>query len=68
MIKKFVSDYSIIEDFSHSELIPMGNSVSPKEIIFHILDDNSKDVSVLDIGFGAGTLGQLVKSNPDSSH
>lgn len=68
MIKKFVSNYSIIEELSCTELIAMGNSASPKEIIFHILDDNSKDVSVLDIGFGAGTLGQLIKSNPDSSH
>lgn len=68
MINQFVSNYLITEDFSHSENKAMGSSASPKEIIFHILNDNSSDVSVLDIGFGAGSLGQIIKSNPDTSH
>ena len=46
----------------------MGDSSSPKAMIFHILKDNTQPVSVLDIGFGTGNLGRLIKSNPESTH
>lgn len=68
MIKQIISNYKIIEPIKTSEMKAMGNSASPKETIFHILDDNSQDISVLDIGFGAGTLAELIKSNPTTSH
>ncbi len=68
MNKQYISNYSIVNSFSQPHMKPNGDSASPKEIIFHILEDNSRDVSVLDIGFGAGTLGKIVKSNPATSH
>ncbi|WP_156343588.1 hypothetical protein [Limnohabitans sp. 63ED37-2] len=46
----------------------MGDSASPKGMIFHILENNSDSVHVLDIGFGTGGLGRLIKSNNDTSH
>ena len=59
MIKQQVSNYEVLAEFPLSNLKPNGDSASPKEMIFHILPDNSQDVSILDIGFGAGTLGKL---------
>lgn len=67
-LKQKVSNYNVLENFSQPALNPHGNSASPKEIIFHILDDNSQEVSILDIGFGSGTLGEMIKSNPLTSH
>lgn len=63
-----VKDYlpQIPLDFCEQE--PQGDSAAPKSLIFHILDDNSEDIEVLDIGFGAGKLGSLVKNTPSTSH
>lgn len=68
MIKQYISNYSIVRNFSQPNKNPNGDSASPKEMIFHILEDNSQEISILDIGFGAGMLGKLVKSNPETSH
>jgi 2-polyprenyl-3-methyl-5-hydroxy-6-metoxy-1,4-benzoquinol methylase len=68
MLKQIVNNYSMVTPISRSELIPEGTSDSPKELIFHILQDNSVDVDVLDIGFGTGNLGKLIKSNPATAH
>ena len=68
MIEQYISNYSIVKNFSQPNMRPNGDSASPKEMIFHILEENSQDVSILDIGFGAGTLGKMVKSNQATSH
>jgi 2-polyprenyl-3-methyl-5-hydroxy-6-metoxy-1,4-benzoquinol methylase len=68
MLNQFVSDYLLINSVTESSLKPNGDSASPKEVIFHILEENSEEVSILDIGFGAGNLGKMVKSNPSTSH
>lgn len=68
MLKKVVDEYSIIAPIPNSALTPQGASASPKEVIFHILQDNSQDVDVLDIGFGTGGLGTLIKANPATAH
>jgi 2-polyprenyl-3-methyl-5-hydroxy-6-metoxy-1,4-benzoquinol methylase len=48
--------------------IPVGGSCSPKQMIFHILDNNNHSVEVLDIGFGLGGLGEMVKASNETSH
>ncbi|QJY35024.1 methyltransferase domain-containing protein [Diaphorobacter sp. JS3050] len=63
-----VSDYNAIVPLVRSEAIALGDSAAPKELIFHILQDNFNDVEVLDIGFGAGNLGLLLKENPVTTH
>lgn len=68
MLRQIVSDYSVISQIGETRLRPRGDSASPKEIIFHILHDNSPDISVLDIGFGEGTLGALIKANAATAH
>ncbi len=66
-MKEVVKDYA----FSGANYIlngtPLGDSASPKELIFHITEKIEK-IQVLDIGFGAGTLGTLIKTNPETNH
>ncbi|SDD24507.1 class I SAM-dependent methyltransferase [Paraburkholderia lycopersici] len=68
MLKQIVENYSVVSPISGSERFPQGKSAAPKELIFHILDDNTTSVAVLDIGFGEGQLGKLIKANPATAH
>ena len=67
-MKQYVRNYELIEPIGGAAGFPAGNSASPKDLIFLILKDNSQPIEVLDIGFGAGALGALVKSNPGAQH
>lgn len=67
-MEQIVSNYSVVGTLQPSTTRPMGDSVSPKAMIAHVLADNSRPVSVLDIGFGVGTLGQFIKTHPDLRH
>jgi hypothetical protein len=68
MLKQYVNEYQAINQQNECNGVVCGNSASPKELIFHITDNNSSKVEVLDIGFGAGSLGELVKSNQQTKH
>lgn len=67
-MKKIIENYIPVAELEISNSKPNGDSASPKELIFHILKNNDELVSVLDVGFGAGGLGRLVKSYPPSKH
>ena len=67
-MKKIVDNYNLLGGHKEFPGIPLGDSASPKNLIFHIFDDNSRDVKILDIGFGSGNLGKLIKTNPASAH
>lgn len=58
----------LVKKIEASDDKPLGDSGAPKEIIFHISENNSQNVKVLDIGFGAGKLGCLIKENLNTSH
>ena len=68
MIHQYVRDYEVVSPLKTFTPTPQGDSVSPKGMIFHILDDNTGPVEVLDIGFGTGTLGALIKGNEATAH
>lgn len=68
MLKQFVKNYEVLEALPVEGVHASGDSASPKNLIFHILENMSSDVEVLDIGFGEGRLGELIKSNPVTSH
>jgi 2-polyprenyl-3-methyl-5-hydroxy-6-metoxy-1,4-benzoquinol methylase len=67
-MRQIIDNYNLVADIPTPTLRPLGGSVSPKPVIFHILADNSQPVEVLDIGFGTGHLGATVKANPATSH
>lgn len=68
MIRQIVRDYEAVAEFQSSGLRVQGDSASPKGMVFHILPDNAEPAEVLDIGFGAGSLGEAIKSNPATNH
>jgi 2-polyprenyl-3-methyl-5-hydroxy-6-metoxy-1,4-benzoquinol methylase len=68
MFRQVVKDYSIVAPLAGTGQFPRGESASPKDVVFHILEDNSQPVEILDIGFGTGTLGEIVKNNPATAH
>lgn len=68
MIRQIVKDYSFESPIESKNHIFNGTSAALKSIVFHIFDNNSHFRQVLDIGFGRGELGQLIKSNPDTAH
>ena len=68
MLRQIVKDYSVVTPLAGSNLVPLGYSSAPKGLIAHILENNSSQVSVLDIGFGAGGLGEFIKCDPRTRH
>ena len=69
-MKTVVGNYVLVasEEKIDRTSIPHGDSASPKELIFHILDDITIDTKVLDVGFGTGKLGQIIKNNDATKH
>ena len=67
-MQQIVDHSQVKAPIQSSALVPMGGSASPKRMVFHMLPDNAASVSVLDIGFGTGSLGELIKGNPDTRH
>jgi len=67
-VRQIIKDYSVLTELKTVNTVPMGGSQSPKAMIFHILEDNSQPVDVLDIGFGAGELGRLLRSTDEAAH
>jgi hypothetical protein len=67
-MKQYVSGYEIVSPLSGASGRPNGGSCAPKGLIFEILEDNSQDISVLDIGFGVGHLGKLIRNHKATAH
>ncbi len=67
-MQQIISNYEPISAIKKYAQIPMGTSSSPKGMIFHILNDNSDDASVLDIGFGAGGLCEFINQTTATTH
>jgi 2-polyprenyl-3-methyl-5-hydroxy-6-metoxy-1,4-benzoquinol methylase len=67
-MQKTVENYKFIGELFNKKEVPQGDSVSPKGMIFHLFEKNSESRNILDIGFGTGKLGELIKSNPETSH
>jgi 2-polyprenyl-3-methyl-5-hydroxy-6-metoxy-1,4-benzoquinol methylase len=67
-MRQIIQNYSILTELKNVERIPMGDSASPKSLIFHILENNTVPVDVLDVGFGIGGLGRLLKANNETNH
>lgn len=67
-MKQIVSQYTQIVDIpSHPQKF-LGNSVAFKGIVQHVFADPSRPREVLDIGFGMGRLGRMIKELPETAH
>ena len=68
MLLQTVQNYQTLCEPRDEPSIPHGDSAAAKEMIFHIYPDHSRELEVLDIGFGGGKLGQLIKNNSSTAH
>ena len=67
-MKQIVQNYKFSNEINTLQFKPRGTSLSPKGMIFHITNNTQEEIKILDIGFGEGNLGKLVKSNPKTQH
>ena len=69
MLTQTVIDYEWIpHSYSPVKSLPFGQSLAPKPLIFYIVESHQRPVNVLDIGFGAGGLGKMIRQNSSSVH
>lgn len=70
MLKQIVKDYQIVADIPEGTYRFGGSSCAVKTIVLNLFDISEGAVlrTVLDIGFGMGELGGLIKKNPATSH
>lgn len=67
-MRQTVNNYAVLSELNATTSIPLGESSSPKGVIFHILENSKESVEVLDIGFGTGGLGRLIKSSNEAQN
>lgn len=67
-MRQVVKNYDVLTELIDLKSTPAGVSASPKGMIFNILEKNTETIDVLDIGFGVGELGHLIKSNSETMH
>jgi SAM-dependent methyltransferase len=67
-MQKIVDNYKFTGKFFNKKEVPQGDSVSPKGMIFHLFEKNSESKKILDVGFGTGKLGEIIKENPETKH
>jgi len=68
MFKQIVKDYEVVFPIPEGNYHFTGNSCAVKAMVVQLFGDVDTPRSVLDIGFGMGELGKLVKSHPPTSH
>lgn len=68
MLTPIVHHYQLCHAIPDGHTVFEAGSAALKSLIFHIMDDNSRPVRVLDIGFGTGTLAETIKTNPATRH
>lgn len=67
-MKAYVQDYQVVTPLPQGNFAFHGDSAAEKRLVFHVVPDVQRPVQVLDIGFGRGTLGALIKTNPATQH
>jgi hypothetical protein len=67
-MRQVVQDYDLTLPIPPADYHFAGNSVGCKPIVKHLFGDCAAARSLLDIGFGLGDLGRIVKGDPDTAH
>lgn len=67
-MKQYVRDYQVIAEIPEDDYHFTGNSVGNKQIVQLLFPDRETPRSLLDIGFGLGNLGRLVKEDESTRH
>lgn len=68
MFRQTVKNYQFLGDIRQFVGKIAGRSASPRQLIFDIPLKDARSVNVLDIGFGTGSLGKMIKESPSTRH
>ena len=68
MLNTIVKDYQVVADIPPTEHDFSGHSAASKDILKFAFADNRPVRTVLDIGFGIGSLARMVKTDPALKH
>lgn len=67
-MQQYVSEYSLVSAIPPGDYHFTGNSVGNKAVIKHAFTETGPARTVLDIGFGVGDLGRIIKSDSAIRH
>ena len=67
-MKQVVHEYQLTQPIAPGEYRFTGNSVGCKPIVAHLFGDTTVPRALLDIGFGVGDLGRIVKTHSATAH
>jgi len=67
-MKQYVRDYQLVVEIPEGDYHFTGNSVGNKQIVKHLFPDRAAPRALLDIGFGVGDLGRIVKEDDSTRH
>ena len=68
MLLQTVKNYQFINEKAVPGGKVAGTSASPRRLIFDIPLDKAASISVLDIGFGSGSMGRVIKDCSETQH
>lgn len=68
MLKQIVGNYEIITAIPPGDYMFAGNSVGQKAVTKYVYPDNTPVRTLLDIGFGLGELGRILKTDTNTLH
>ena len=67
-MRQVISDYALTQPIPPGEYQFTGNSVGCKALVKHLFGECTTPRAMLDIGFGVGDLGRIVKNDADIAH
>jgi SAM-dependent methyltransferase len=67
-MKQYVRDYELVAEIPEGDYHFTGNSVGNKQIVKVLFPDRQVPRSLLDIGFGVGDLGRILKEDDSTRH
>lgn len=67
-MRQIVCDYELVAPVPPGNYHFTGNSIGFKPIVRHLFADNGGPRKLLDVGFGVGDLGRLVKTDAETRH
>lgn len=67
-MQQYISNYQLLNEIPPGDYHFTGNSAGNKAVIKYVFSGNEGMRTVLDIGFGVGDLGRIVKTDPATKH
>jgi SAM-dependent methyltransferase len=67
-MQQYISDYLLVQDIPPGDYHFTGNSIGNKQVAKYAFADRACPRTLLDIGFGVGDLGRIIKTDDGTQH